>query len=89
VRHAIDFWTAHNQCRGEAQISRHDDIERETYADCAGGVQVQLITVHGGGHAWPGGERGSIFGDRPTDQLDASEVIWDFFSQHSKPTGTE
>jgi polyhydroxybutyrate depolymerase len=60
-------------------------------SDCADGRVVELITVAGAGHQWPGGERGtvqSILGmplDAPSTALDATETLWSFFAPQSAP----
>jgi polyhydroxybutyrate depolymerase len=58
-------------------------------ADCPGGRSVELITIIGAGHQWPGGapkpvvER--ILGlDPPSTALDATATIWAFFATHPK-----
>ena len=84
-------WTANNRCRGAAVTTTLADrdpqdgtrIRMERYADCAVGGSVSLIVVEGGGHTWPGGfqylpER---FIGRTTREIDANQVIWDFFRQ--------
>jgi polyhydroxybutyrate depolymerase len=43
---------------------------------------VELYTIEGGGHAWPGGEAGRLRADRPADIVSASELIWEFFAAH-------
>lgn len=48
------------------------------------GTSVALYTIIGGGHAWPGGQRGSRFGDRPTQQISATDILWEFFAAHPK-----
>ena len=44
------------------------------------------VVYDGGGHAWPGGVR-SLNGaaDAPSRDIDASEMMWQFFSQHRLP----
>jgi len=60
-------------------------------AQCLGGREVEGILVAGAGHQWPGGAkhdpaavaayaRAGIFLDEPAMQLDATPVIWKFFS---------
>ena len=87
----VAIWTANNRCRGAAVTTTPADrdpqdgtrIRIERYADCAGGAAVSLFMVEGGGHTWPGGfqylpER---FIGRTTREIDANQVIWDFFRQ--------
>lgn len=58
-------------------------VRKTTYENGAGGSQVVLYTVKGGGHTWPGGvERLPEFiGGATSRDIDASEIIWDFFDQ--------
>ena len=44
-------------------------------------IDIGGVFYDGGGHAWPGGERGAIPGsDIPTPDIDASTTIWKFFA---------
>jgi len=57
-------------------------------AECPNGRTVELITIDGAGHQWPGSQRKAIAGlipgiDPPSAALDATEVIWRFFATHS------
>ncbi|EFG77051.1 hypothetical protein HMPREF0591_3057 [Mycobacterium parascrofulaceum ATCC BAA-614] len=55
-------------------------------AACAGGRTVELISVAGAGHQWPGGEP-SPLAERlagipaPSTALDATDTIWRFFAR--------
>ena len=53
-------------------------------ATCGDDDTVTLITVDGAGHQWPGSERSKaqerLGTDEPSDALDATRVIWDFFA---------
>jgi len=47
---------------------------------------VELYTIIGGGHAWPGGRSsGRPDADQPTKSISASDLIWKFFATHPKP----
>ncbi len=60
-----------------------------TRLTCAGGrlgSEVELITVEGGGHTWPGGARylpARLIGPVCRD-FQAGEVIWEFFARHTR-----
>jgi polyhydroxybutyrate depolymerase len=41
-----------------------------------------MYTIAGKGHSWPGS---AIPAHITTRDVDATEVIWDFFAAHSKP----
>jgi poly(3-hydroxybutyrate) depolymerase len=45
--------------------------------NCADGIAIELYTIIGGKHAWPGG-------DQPTQSISATKLIWEFFVAHSK-----
>ncbi|TAJ17123.1 MAG: polyhydroxybutyrate depolymerase [Dehalococcoidia bacterium] len=70
------------RCTPSPTVTRSGDAERRVYA-CAGGA-VEVLAVIGGGHAWPGGERGSNLGDPPSRTVDATEAIWAFFATHPR-----
>lgn len=70
------------KCTGAATVTRSDESERHVYP-CMGGA-VEVLAVIGGGHAWPGGERGSAAGDQPSKAVDATEAIWAFFKAHPR-----
>ncbi len=50
------------------------------WVDADGQVRVRLLTVEGGGHDWPGGERAARRGG--TRDIDATAEILHFFSLH-------
>jgi polyhydroxybutyrate depolymerase len=53
---------------------------------CPRGVTVGLDTVVGGGHTWPGGWQylPALIVGRTSQQFDASEAIWTFFSRFTR-----
>jgi polyhydroxybutyrate depolymerase len=61
-------------------------IDLQAYSDCAGGSEVLGYTVQKGGHTWPGGMQyvPEVVVGKTTRNLDASEVLWDFFSHHTR-----
>jgi len=50
---------------------------------------VAIYTIDGHGHYWPGGDTlmGERIGGKNTAQLNATDVIWNFFKLHSLPVG--
>lgn len=79
------FWAKHNRCALTPQHVETGNLIRDEYAGCANGASVVLYAIKNGGHAWPGGQRGSFLGDMPTRDLSATDVMWEFFKAHSKP----
>ncbi len=86
VKDSIDFWLGVDQCQRQSQSESFKDIRHDTYSGCANGTTVELYTIVGGKHAWPGSQgpawRG---GDGPTQSISATNLIWDFFAAHPKP----
>jgi polyhydroxybutyrate depolymerase len=59
------------------------DVTRRTYTSCADDAAVVLYTVQGGGHTWPGGKPlPEWFVGRTTYSIDATSLMWAFFSAH-------
>lgn len=50
-------------------------------------AEVALYTVEGGGHTWPGGKQYlfEFLVGRTSRDINATEVIWDFFKRNPKP----
>ena len=58
-------------------------------ASCPGGRAVELITIGGAGHQWPGSAqkpvRETLSGtDAPSTALNSTDVFWKFFAAHPK-----
>jgi polyhydroxybutyrate depolymerase len=56
-------------------------VLRQSYAHCSKSAAVELLTIEGSGHTWPGGPQylPAMFIGRVSNQLDASRTIIDFF----------
>jgi polyhydroxybutyrate depolymerase len=76
---AVEEWVRYNRCPTEAESVRVGiQVTREAYFGCEG-QPVVFYTLEGGGHTWPGAED-DAGGVGPTNhEIDASEVIWEFF----------
>lgn len=77
-------WRAVDGC-GAPGSTTAGDVTTQT-AGCADGRTVQLISVAGAGHQWPGGEPSPLAEKvagipAPSTALDATDTIWKFFSQ--------
>lgn len=86
VAYAIDFWVKNNGCNPIAVKTEYGDIIKEEYNGGKAGSEVVLYTVKNGGHAWPGGISGIRNGnvDEPTQEISATNIIWEFFKKHPK-----
>jgi polyhydroxybutyrate depolymerase len=88
VSSAVDFWVKADGCSETPKREEFGNIFKETYTGGEKGTEVVLYTIKGGGHSWPGGRDGLKYGnaDPPTDEIDATKLIWDFFKNHTKPS---
>lgn len=84
VAATVAFWARHNQAGPTPQRDVRGHIVREEYLAASTGADVVLYTVQDGGHAWPSGERGWRFGAEPTQDISATDAMWDFFARHPK-----
>jgi len=75
----IALWREAGECGAATTVDRGDPLVVDERADCAGGVTVELITIADAGHQWPGSAVVREGADPPSDRLDATAVIWEFF----------
>ena len=77
-------WGERNGCAPKPRDSViAADVTRRVYTNCANNADVQLYTIQGGGHTWPGGgHHPEWFVGRMSYSIDASKVMWAFFREH-------
>ena len=77
-------WAARNHCGSSAiEAAIKADVTRSEYTNCADDASVELFTIRGGGHTWPGGEPMPEWFVGPTSRsIDATRTMWDFFRAH-------
>jgi polyhydroxybutyrate depolymerase len=79
VPSAAEQWAAHDTCNATPTLSQAaPSVELRAYAACAGGAEVDLYTISGAGHEWPGAPQ-------QTTAIDANAVMWAFFAAHPLP----
>ncbi len=84
VSYAVDFWVDFNGCSTTALKETSGNIVKETYGGGRNGTEVVLYTIIGGKHAWPGGISAWAGGDAATHEINATDLMWDFFAAHPK-----
>lgn len=85
VAYAVDFWRRADGCADKPSIAPKGDVAVETYAQCAKGGEVVFYRLKSAGHTWPGPAPAVGGLERARyDQVDATEVIWRFFSRHTR-----
>jgi polyhydroxybutyrate depolymerase len=90
----VAWWVKQNACSGKVTTKSLPDtdpedgtrVEVETHDGCAGGSEVVLYRIEGGGHSWPGGTQylpkamvGTVCRD-----FEAATAIFDFFAKHRR-----
>jgi polyhydroxybutyrate depolymerase len=78
------FWSKANGCENTTTRQEKDAYFLWQHA-CPPGRSVELYLLKEVGHAWPGGERGTVSGDDPGSSVRATDLIWSFFSRHTRP----
>ena len=86
IEDGIEFWVETNNCMSNediflmnTNINDGSYIINHRYFDCDDNTEVWLYEVVGGGHDWPGS-----YGNM---DINASEEIWNFFSQYTSSLG--
>ena len=89
VRDVVRQWAEHDGCApSPEEETLAADVRRTRYTGCVAGGEVALVTVDGGGHAWPS----SAFSARidavvghTSMSVAANDLIWQFFTRHPLP----
>ena len=86
VATTMSFWRASNACLGAPVVELgKGDATCVRWGDCQAGADVELCTLSGDGHQWPGSSL-VVPGLGPTStSLDATSFIADWFLAHPKP----
>ncbi len=70
-------WARRARCGEPARTTNvAEDVERRMWPGCE--ADVELYTVFGGRHGWPGSDRALAEADS-TGSINASDLIWEFF----------
>jgi len=87
VDDVVTYWVNHNNCDPNPEVSELPNtnttdgstITKSIYTGGDNNSSVELLKVNGGEHTWPG----TAIAFAGTNQdIDASAVIWEFFSQY-------
>lgn len=89
VDETIRAWVKLDGCPDAPATTRlpdtaHDGttLTRQCYGPGKDGSEVILYRIEGGGHTWPGRPAPVAFLGATTMNLQANDVIWDFFEKH-------
>lgn len=81
----IATWASHNGCDA-APVRRNvgTDVVRQSYRSCKDGADVELYTILGGGHTWPGSDIVIGAASLTTHTISATELALDWFHDHPR-----
>lgn len=88
---AAGRWAVHNGCsKSPANSVPAPGVALTSYSPCADGSTVDLYSIVGEGHEWPGGPHlpkslTKVLGPQST-AVSANSVMWTFFSAHPLPS---
>lgn len=71
---SFENWANVNGCTGDPEITTYGDSTCMTYTDCDSGTEVTYCTLDGGGH-------NNLYSH---DDIDVTDMAWDFMSKFSK-----
>ncbi len=94
AKETLKVWSKMNTCSGKSERSTIPprspggmETHVDKYSDCRNGGDVILYSIVKGGHTWPGGD--PYMPEKRTgptsNDLDASDTIWQFFAAHPMP----
>lgn len=84
VPDTLSDWAKRNGCSATPnETFRKNEAHCARYAPCTNDAVVELCTVDGGGHTWPGGVPIPV--GYTTYALNATDRMWDFFTAHPLP----
>ncbi len=82
IRSWAEEWAIRNGCDAEPErIEASGDASGIRFKDCTDKAEVILYTIDEGGHTWPGGRLIPFVGKTSMD-IDATDVMWQFFQAH-------
>ena len=85
VPSVVATWRQIDGC--SAATSSTSGVVTTSVASCPNGRAVELITIAGAGHQWPGSPDRPVIQkvlglDTPSTALNATDVVWSFFAAH-------
>jgi poly(3-hydroxybutyrate) depolymerase len=81
VSYAVSVWRKHNHCN-RGKVTRRGNIERTDF-QCRRGA-LRLIALDNEMHSWPGSLPGMLGTDKPSQEISATDELWEFWSKARK-----
>ncbi len=84
VPDTMQEWAQRNGCSATSEVYlTMGDVTCKRWPGCRDGVSVELCTIDGGGHQWPGGTTIPFLGNN-TNDIHATDAMWTFFQAHPR-----
>lgn len=85
----VDLWRTVASCPAPREVT--EGVVTTSTAQCPQGRHVELVTIAEAGHQWPGSSTSAaqraMGADPPSDAIDATTVIAEFFLAHPRTGG--
>jgi polyhydroxybutyrate depolymerase len=82
---SVRGWAMRNGCASSVtEVYNRGDARCVSFDRCPPGGEVQLCTIRGGGHTWPGGDALPLAGHTSRD-IDITAYMLSFFARHPMP----
>ncbi|HYV91115.1 MAG TPA: Ig-like domain-containing protein [Chitinophagales bacterium] len=87
---AVNYWVDFDEC-STLPLTMHlpntdlldgTTVDELTYTNGTNDTEVDLYKIYNGGHTWPGTDSHGTLG-KVCEDINATEIIWDFFKNHS------
>lgn len=85
VAATMRYWADFNACPDKPESTKSGNIQHDVLSPCKSSSALELYTIIGGKHAWPGGEAVNEKMGEPTMEISATPLIWEFFQTHPLP----
>jgi len=92
VDYTMQVWVKANRCEPEpdvtilpAQTDNGTSVTLSHWRAGKEGAEIKLYTIVGGGHTWPGRDPRMDYMGRYTWDINANDLIWEFFQEHPLP----
>jgi polyhydroxybutyrate depolymerase len=81
----MDAYARRSGCTVRSEERLSESLDRVRYSGGPGDVEVVWYTVGDGGHTWPGGvPLPEVITGPTSDAIDATRVMWEFFTCHAR-----
>lgn len=85
VVETISKFVQFNECSKEPEKAYDKgDATCQSFRSCKNSADVNLCTIDGGGHTWPGAKPNDKRG-KTSYNISANDAMWDFFRSHPMP----